>query len=318
MAASYNKAQRDKATAFCSVLMNQYTQAGLMIGEAAVAVITGGVSWGTAKVILEGLLWAKGAEYGGKLLDQGVDALTKNLSGEEYSGMAQGANKYTQARAGINYFQQIGNRQMAFGAPLSPEESAHNQTVAMNLQRQNNSKGSAYDRYLAISNPFSVLGMVVARVPGSFSEAQNQVASLANTAMASLLRPWQWFASLSVAKAFADGGSSPTITGETTGVVDYGYTQAELAKIDDDPSFKIDQLGAYFTDAKLQELDNKYMKCYEPYLQSELPTECKTPDLYKQGGDEMLKWRWYRALLTADSEGTRGLSSFVGAQMAGE
>lgn len=316
--ASYNQSKRDNATAFCSVLMNQYSQALLMVGEVAVAYVTGGISLVVTEG-LKGVVWAGAFTVAGDYLNKGIDSLTKNLSGEEYSGLATGKNKYTQARAGTNYFQQIGNRRMAFGAPLTAEESAQNQTIAMSVQRQYQSEGSAYDRYLAISNPFSILGMVVAKIPGSFVEAQNTAASLANTVMSSLLRPWQGLASLGTAKAFADGGSSQAITGENIGIVDYGYTQAEINKIDTDPSFKIDQLDAYFTDAKLQELDDKYMKCYEPYLQSELPEDCKTKTsaLYQQGGDEMLKWRWYRALLTADSEGTRGLSSFVGAQTAG-
>jgi len=322
---SWNKQQnelnREKATLFCTVAMNPIVQGAIVVLDLGIAAFTGGIS-ALVEAAIQGAIWFIAFGAAGERLNKLVDVWTKNISGAEYTGKATGREKYDQARAGTNYFEQIGNRRTAFGAPLTPQQSATNQRVAMQYFRSQEMNDGAFQRYLAVDNPYSVSGAVIARTPTLLVQVRSTVASLLSTTMSTLLNPWRLLPANLLPHAFADDvNANYTITGQTTGVIDFGYTQDEMKIIDDNPDFSLPSLAKLNDEGKFKSVEDKLMRCYEPHLQSELmdqEEDCLDPAYYQpdKGQDPLivLKWRWYRALRNAEDEGTRDLSSFVGIQ----
>lgn len=322
-----NNVQESIATAGCSVVLNEFVQWGIAVAEIGVSLGSAFVVNGIKEAIWVGLKNLSGLGSSmlfGQWLGKIIDAQIKQVSGYNYTGEATGADAYNQTRVATSYLAATGSRLHTFGRPLTVDESRSSQAVATREMREEyNSKGFS-ERYFAITNPYSLLGQTVARMPTTMPALLANVSSFLGFATSILSSPAKLASSLSgvvSSRVFAaEGDEAVAVTPFTAGVLDWGYSEAELEKIRTDPSFETSALTAWI-EPQLDALNAKYMNCYleaEP-LQSDIVKahpECIT-DTELLASDEALHWRWYHSLQSAQKLINTELSAYETAQTAG-
>ncbi|MDL2341589.1 MAG: hypothetical protein QFB87_00735 [Patescibacteria group bacterium] len=301
----------------CEVILNQYVQYGIAGGELVVTVATVGGAEGVIqgiKAALYGALKLTGTVGLGEILGKLIDNSIKNIAGTEYSGVQTGTDLYSQSAVGVDALAQPGNRMISYGRHLDSQEVTGSQQLAMSEIKAENSKSSAANRYLAIDNPTSLLGSLVAKMPVSFStlflSLRSSMLHLSNL----LVSPGNLmgsFGSLLTAGHPAFAASVTTVNGGDFGIDEQGWSNQELDRIDTDPSFSGLAL-AQFVEPRYDELDSKYSPCYTYELQSQKPSNCDDLLSPKSANyEESLKWRAYMAESYAADSLSKNLGSDV-------
>lgn len=297
---------------FCSVALNEYVQWGIAGGELVAAVVTLGGEKAITLSLKGALTATTHLALGmgvGELLGTLLDKAVQNFANLSYSGVATGPEAYSQTRMGVDQLQQAGLRKSTFGAPLSDDEAAANQSLALAELRNQKSGQSLHERYFALTNPYSLMGLVVANTPSNATQLANTSTGIIRFAISTITNPVKLVGSFATplhGKASA-ATAATTITPKVAGIEQWGFTAGEMAKIDSDDSFSSVALEDYIG-PQLDELDKKWMICYDPYLQSEISDECPKDELRS---DLALHWRWYHALLDRATEESKPLSAFT-------
>ncbi len=289
----------------CDALLNEYVQDGEALAEITIAVITAGTEEGVAQAIraaVEGAVQF-GASVGiGELIGSLIDSLIHDEN--SFSGLATGADRYNQNAVAEDYTQQVGNRQMTFGAPMNAQEAADGNIVAYADLRDKNSQSPFSERYFAIDNPYSLLGNVVGMVPSSFSGMASSIQSGLTSVMSVIGSPQRLIGSLAgifTARNHAFAAAT-VMRPDSYGIDNWGWTLDELNRIDDDPSFDVASNDAAHPglietiEPNLDTLNKKYGPCYDPayILQTQKPTDADCSEGTLRS-DEALHWRVYMA-----------------------
>ena len=285
----------------CDVLLNEYVQDAEALAEIALSVASAGSTEGVAAAIragVEGGLQFAASVGLGELIGEFIDSMVKDMSNMSFSGIETGKSRFDDAYVATDYSQQVGNRQITFGAPMNLEETSAAQQQAVADLRKQNSEASFTQRYFAIDNPFSLTGNLVAAMPSTMGGMAESIRSGLVSVISVVGSPQRLIGNIMGVftarnHAFA---SSVSIRSDMWGVDEWGWTKEELARIDSDASFDVANPEGndliHSIEPRLDELNQKYGPCYDLgyVLQTQKPAQCTREFL---STDEALHWRVY-------------------------
>lgn len=316
----FSAIQNDAQDIGCQVVLNPNVQWAIAGGDLVISAIATFYSAGGAgaarvgaQAALEGTvrnLLYMGASMGvgefiGSLIDKAVDNFTS------FSGAETGTSLYNDTAVSVNYLEQTGTRQITYGAPESPQEAAQSDQIALQDLKSSYNDSSFNERYFALSNPFSLTSRAIPLLPTSLSDMGSFLPKLFNSIFSSPLRFFgSLFGSGKVAAATPPFDYSPYSA-------QWGWTTAEMDKVDNDPSFLPQALTDYYADhmddkdSNGQTFYSRYEQCYSAILQKDIPGYCTGDYL---GTDLALHWRYYQSMylasdwLSSDDLGVRDAS----------
>ena len=199
-----------------------------------------------------------GATIAGSLFAKYV---TLQHMGAANNGLAQNETYDDQADAGMNLYSQDVDRQQNYAAPMTAAGTAQAKAMDTAYLTQQEQSKSAFQRYLAIDNPASLVDklgtMTIAHMnTGSLSSVVTSAARIFNpvTAFSSVFNLFQ---SKSMAAAATTSDTSDY------GIVQWGWTPAEENAYESNPSYSmLDNQQALDASGKEQEISSKYGKCF--------------------------------------------------------
>lgn len=299
----------------CQALLNEYVQYGIAGGEIIFAVATLGASKGITAAV-KGMLeltfhFAVGMGLD-KLLGLLIEWVVKEYARLYFTGLEQGADRFNTGYVAQNSIAQNSNRNVNYGRPMDQAESNLAQQLAMETLFKENKEKPFAERYFAIDNPFSLVGLTVAKLPvstGGFSATLKNGLHLMGSVVGS---PAQLFGSVGRAILPTQTAHAERLaSGSTTfGVEQWGWSAQEQQRVETDPSFSMtaqpgqDPPLLAFVEPRIQELDDRYNKCYDPnafVIQSDSPKNGNDKICTKEflSTDDALHWRYYKALMFA-------------------
>ncbi|HUY53273.1 MAG TPA: hypothetical protein VMV24_01730 [Candidatus Dormibacteraeota bacterium] len=166
-----------------------------------------------------------GATYG---LTQLANAVVMQNMGTTYDGYSQKTDFTNQAAAGGNALGNSTMQSVYFGTPLSSPDVAYNKNATLSYLAQQNSLKPSYQRYLALSNPYSLLSKLDMNM---YADITNFSLGSLFKKVASIFNPTRIISglfSLFDNKTYADPATSPPDNSDY-GIVQWGYTQQEDA-----------------------------------------------------------------------------------------
>jgi hypothetical protein len=280
----------------CTAILNQYTQYGIAGAELVTAVASAGLQEGLlqgVKVAFFGSLQAAAGVGVGQVIGSMLDHAVKGYADIGFSGMDTGSTRYSAAAVGTDDMQQYLTRQGTFAKPISPAEASHEQQQAMTKIVTMNKQKPFTQRYLAIDNPNSLLGNVVAAIPtngsGVSTSAQHGLAFIGSlfSSPQSLL---QHLGGIFLPHTMAATGQMTT--GAQFGVDEWGTPDDEDA-LRDTPAYSnaenttaVEGQGEDAYNALME----KYGPCYTYMRASDKPAKCTAEFL---STNEALHWRFY-------------------------
>ncbi len=282
----------------CDAVLNPYSQALISGGEIALAVYSAGSTEGIVAAIRAAI--SSGLQLGGsvglgELLGLFVDNVIHSVANLDFSGIQTGSARFDQGLVATDYMQQVGNRQITFGAPMSVDDANAAQQQAMADLHAQNAQQSFTERYFAMDNPFSLSSNVAAVMPTTFSGMADSIRGGIMSTLSVISSPQRLFGSIaSVFTSHNHAFAAATIKrSDSFGVDEWGWTTDELSKVDNDPSFDLTQL-IQTVEPNLATLNTKYGPCYDSgyVLQTNKPSQCTRGFL---ASDEALHWRSYMA-----------------------
>ncbi len=174
--------------------------------------------------------------YGLTMLAQQV---VRQDLGTTYNGYSQGTDFANQAAAGGNVLANQTMQHQYFGAPLSTQQVAINNASDIKYLAKQNSTKSAYQRYLAIDNPYSLISKLSLNL---YSDITSLSPKSLIQKIASMINPTKLFSDLFLLFRGKTIAATPNTTDESNyGIVQWGYTGAEEALINPttgDPSYQ--------------------------------------------------------------------------------
>jgi LAS superfamily LD-carboxypeptidase LdcB len=288
----------------CGLALNPIAQATVAGIDVVVSVLaaaaTGGLTEAIKTAAKSAVVLGLGI-YGGNLIGEWLQNVITNFAGGNFTGAEKGTERYTAGAIATNYGNATTGRASTYGRPMDKEEAKGTQRVALAAERNYYSKGSLQTRYLAIDNPYSLVGRMAAltpaTVPGLLSKINSGASSFV-TNISSILSGARGFTfaldtiGLSQ-KASAAAPSDILADHNYFNIEQWGWSVSELARIDNDENFDTIKNGAWVEERNQRgELDAKYEKCYKPEAQTSVPEEgCRKADL---STDEALHWRLYK------------------------
>lgn len=302
-------------TAFCNTLLSPEGAVAAVgveiIATVAVSFLTGGgaaaVEQGGGRIALSvltkelatasfstarGLLSKEslGVIAGVTAYQLGLEFAVRQLSGTDFMGAEQGAEKVERNGIGASLLQSRKLR-AAGGAPISNEEAAEVDKPYMKEQRTAMNKGSVFARYLSIENPYSLVGSLSANTSINTGTPGTVVASTASQ-MSSLFNSSSILSTATSAFGLNKRASAAINYNPYFDVQQWGYNAAEMNLMRTDPSYSFFNNLDYISDSRVAELDKIYGKCFDPELlqvEVEKMPECSAQELRKN--DEMFRYR---------------------------
>lgn len=281
--------------AACTVMLHPATQDAMVIFDIAAAATTDGL-YGVVKSALQAAVFYKG----GAMVGQALQNYIHKLAGTGFSGAESGVDKFNAASVATDYLNSQGERGVAYGRPMSNDESAASKSLAMAEVRQNFQTKPWQERYFAVDNPFSLVGALSARVPLSFASLSTQIISsisrlpqtIANFISGQLNGGlfMRLIAGGNQQLAYAAADQNFQKDANYFGVQQWGWSQSEMDKIETDPKFSLDQNASYVE--AHPEFEQQFGKCYASnLLLKDMPSGCDATTL---GSDDALHWRLYK------------------------
>ncbi len=305
----------------CSVILNPTAQITAAVAEIIVDIGSDGSEGAAADTLSQafsqGLDQILAGEATGQLITQGskfaitygslsylgntLSSYIQKLSGLDYSGLAQNGDLYNQAHVGTSYMAQASSRTVGYGRPLSNDEAAQSQAIAMNNLKQTNTQSGLYNRYFAMSNPFSLMGSIVAGVPTSLPDIASQISTAIPRLISKigdfLLNPSLLINLFGGKNALAAASESIDQQHGYFGVQQWGWSPAEMQTIQTDPSYALVANANYVeSPSNYQRLKDAYNKCFQSVMQnipgdpSTTPSDCAADYL---STPDALHWRKY-------------------------
>ncbi|HSW66023.1 MAG TPA: hypothetical protein VLI54_02710 [Bacillota bacterium] len=282
----------------CDVLLNEYVQDAEALAEIAITVASAGSTEGIVAAIragVEGGLSLAGSVGLGELIGELIDSMVNDMSNMQFSGLETGPSRFDDAYVATDYSQNVGNRQITFGAPMDYAGTAAAQQQAMADLHKQNAESSFSQRYFALDNPFSLTSNLVAVMPTTMGGMAESIRGGLVSVISAIGSPQRLIGNVlgvftARNHAFA---ASTSFRKDLYGVEEWGWTPEELARTDNDSSFDVESL-IQTTEPKLDELNTKYGPCYDKgyILQTQRPSQCTKEFLTT---DEAIHWRAYMA-----------------------
>ncbi|HUC95918.1 MAG TPA: hypothetical protein VMR76_03100 [Candidatus Saccharimonadia bacterium] len=177
-----------------------------------------------------------GATYGLALLAK--DVVAQDM-GTTYDGYSQNTDFTNQGHEGGIALANATEQNQYFGAPLSAQQVAYNNNQNLTSLNQLNSKRSVYQRYLALSNPFSLLSRLS---DDAYADVSTFSFSSLVKKIADVFSPTRLFSDIfSAFNSKASAASSDAVDNNDYGIVQFGYTSQEDALTNPttgDPSYQ--------------------------------------------------------------------------------
>jgi hypothetical protein len=243
---------------------------------------------GQKAVIVQGskLAVVAGATYGIMLLAH--EAVEQDI-GSTYDGYSQGTDFANQADEGGNALSNEIMQKQYYGAPLSADQVTYNKSKNLAYLSTQNSSKSAYQRYFALSNPYSLLSKVSTR---TYADVTNFSIRSLFEKVANIFSPSKLVSSLfSLFKGSKIYAVSSTPTPDPTdyGIVQWGYTSQEDAlanPVSGNPSYQPLQNAKILNEQPLingqtvsQYIQQTYGPCFSDSIGTLLTTKPSTgPD----------------------------------------
>jgi len=237
------------------------------------------------------------------LVGEWLDSFVRTISGLDYSGLATGPRAYNEGRIGTDYLAQSSARTESFGRPLSDDEVTQSQSAAVQNLVSSYNNGGVFERYFALSNPFSLSSSLIAEVPSSASG----LASMIQSAVPSFLqRIGSIFGQLpNIFSLFSTTGRAAAATSSLSlyqsyqyvGVQQWGWSLKELQTLLGDPAYTLDANTKYVESTQnYQRLSDAYADCYHSGFQNIPGDSSTTPDKCTSNylsTSDALHWRKY-------------------------
>jgi len=195
-----------------------------------------------------------------------------------------------------------------YGRPLSPEEVKPVDGQAHKQVRSNFNNQSMFARYISPNNPFSLVSSMVGTAPSSLASFGAWFQHVGTT-LSTLFSPNTMFKPLfaTMGHTFADQLQSYS---PDAGSQAWGYSQDELTKLANDPSYSLEENEKIIA-PKVAQLDSKYGKCFTTPSQYDADQLAKKDDCSADNlkQDDVFRYRIYKGLDTyVVNELTSGLA----------
>jgi hypothetical protein len=227
-----------------------------------------------------------GATYGIMLLAH--EAVEQDI-GSTYNGYSQGTDFANQADEGGNALSNEIMQKQYYGAPLSADQVTYNKSKNLAYLSTQNSNKSAYQRYFALSNPYSLLSKISTQ---TYADVTNFSFRSLFEKVANIFSPSKIVSDLfSLFKGVKIYASSniPSPDSSDYGIVQWGYTSQEDAlanPISGNPSYQPLQNAKILNEQPLingqtasQYMQQTYGPCFSDSIGTLLTTKPSTgPD----------------------------------------
>lgn len=199
----------------------------------------------------------------------GLEYVVTMLSGTTITGAEQGAQNWSLVGLGTSIVQSRQLRTM-YGAPLGNDEVAIVDKGYYDELKENRNKKGIYDKYFAVTNPFSLASRAVMASPSNFDSTFANIPRILGKS-SNMFN----FASLGSglakpAKAFAQAedvdDESPAFDpyyGNTGATQQWGFTPREEDLMKNDPDYSIAKNPEFITDEQISQLDTEIGKCFD-------------------------------------------------------
>lgn len=161
-----------EVTRVCGVVMNPYAQGAILGADLVISIFTLGTKDFIFKTLQGAAIFAGFAGLG-KLIESYIN----QVAGTGITGNEIGSDRYTGSAISTRYLDSQGGRGTTFAAPETPDEASATHQLAMAQLRDHYNNQGFSERYFAITNPQSLLGLSVARMPTSIQSTSNMLAS---------------------------------------------------------------------------------------------------------------------------------------------
>jgi|GEM_PF-1830729 len=183
--------------------------------------------------------------------------------GLNHTGHETGNTYINQIDAGGNSVAQEQMRTMMFGRPLLKSEVCQSNVLDLTYEKDSMAGQSAYQRYLATTNPRSLLARTAISVHDSLiSSLSKPLAGLA-AMISQATNPMGWLSGVFGYRAFADAAANCDSSTAYYGNIQFGWSDAENNLIDASPSYNPDENLAILADSgKAGAIAQKYAVCF--------------------------------------------------------
>lgn len=298
------------ASTFCPLFTNIWVGVGLGVANLAAVIGSGGTVAGgeaAAQAATQTGIRAVTSKIKSKLVPTGKFAadLTKSTvktgaviagatlvaqqivmqqTGQNYDSLSIGDDFTNDVDNGNNLYAQQINQQQFYGAPLADEELSSDNTANQRHLSSIEADKSGFDRYLAVTNPNSLVSRAAISVDGFFS--RNVFNSLLQV-IGNLLSPLQSLGSTLTPLISGTSFAADPVTSVNTyyGNVQFGYTAEENSIIRRDLSYRPFKNQEILDTSGLEdEINSIYAPCFDGSKKiSELLT---TKGKNQEGNDE--------------------------------
>jgi len=183
--------------------------------------------------------------------------------GLNHTGYETGNTYINQIDAGGNALAQEQMRTMLFGRPLLKAEACQNQAVGLNYEKGTLTNQSAYQRYLATTNPRSLLAHVAISVHDNLGSSLSKPISNLAAIITQATNPFGWLSSVFGYRAFAAAAANCDAGTAFYGNVQFGWSAYENNLTDSSPSYNPDENLAILAESgKAGPIADKYASCF--------------------------------------------------------
>lgn len=284
----------------CSVVLNPWVM-GAVAGIDIIVSVVGGLSSGGLteglKQLIKGALVIGIGVVGGNILGEWIDKAIKNWAGADFTGVESGTDKYSAGAVATDSMNSHVGRGVAYGRKLNNDESANAKKTALLDLRRRSEEGSVYHKYLAIDNPYSLIGRASVYAPSTRDGSLAEIASAPKTLInqvGSMLRGKGMLESLLASftlqkRVYAADGINYSVDNNFFNVDQWGWTTEELNKVRSEESYSLLQNESWVAKNVSQEESDKFEACYKPASAIGLPEECNDPNFLSS--EKALHWR---------------------------
>ncbi len=284
-------------TKACGVVMNPYTQGGILVVDLGVTFFTGGLSKVSLTTLKAVPVFAGFAGLG-KLIEWYIGQIASGgIAGNEV-----GADRYAASAISTDYLDSQTSRGVTYASPQTTEEASTTKTAAMAEMQDYYNNSGIKNRYFALSNPNSLLGQTVATLPTSTASIASTIANFPHTIASVFSHSFTMFGSiLGGSRVFAAGKQDVAKQNDYFGVNQWGWTPEEQAILQNTNPFD----NAADVEQDMQRDPDYYQKlegCYDSnkllYKLAQDP-DCSASALRTT---RALSWRVYKLQLFAANQ----------------
>ncbi len=270
----------------CGVVLNPGVQGTVMVTELALGAFTA-ESW---EAVVQGFVKSAAVFAGFAEVGHLIEQYIQQMSGMAITATETGADAWNAGYEGTDYLNSQTSRGTTFGRPETTQEATATKSAAVSAMREQYQSQGFRERYFAMDNPMSLLGLSVAKIPGTTAGMFSKISS-ASTILA---QPFRMVGSMiSWSKVSATPQNNIAAYNDYFGVNQWGWTPQEVATMRDTNMLE----NAAAVEAAVRQNPNYYTtlaQCYTPnkYLYQLARDDNCSRD--KLSAPQALQWRIYK------------------------